>query len=100
MPYKELLHKLKHYGVNGTVHNWLTSFLTKRYMRVVVEGERSKFVYVESGVPQETVLGPLLFLCHIKDLSDSVTSNVRLFADDCLYIEPLNHRNTTTSYIS
>ena len=100
MPYKELLHKLKHYGVNGTVHNWLTSFLTKRYMRVVVEGERSKFVYVESGVPQGTVLGPLLFLCHINDLSDSVTSNVRLFADDCLYIEPLNHRNTTTSYIS
>ena len=84
VPHKELLHKLKHYGINGTVHNWLTSFLTKRYMRVVVEGEHSKSVNVESGVPQETVVGPLLFLCHINDLPDSVTSNLRLFADDSL----------------
>ena len=53
-------------------------------MHVVVEGEYSKSVYVESGVPRGTVLGPLLFLCHINDLPDSVTSNVRLFADDCL----------------
>ena len=53
-------------------------------MRVVVKGENSKSVYVESGVLQGTVVGPLLFLCHINDLSDSITSNVRLFADDCL----------------
>ena len=53
-------------------------------MRVVVEGEHAKSVYVESGVPQGTVLGPLLFLCHINDLPDSVSSSVRLFADDCL----------------
>ena len=53
-------------------------------MRVVVEEEHSKSVYVESGVPQGTVLGPLLFLCHINDLPDSVSSSVRLFADDCL----------------
>ena len=72
VPHKELLHKLKHYGINGTVHNWLTSLLTKRYMRVVVEGEHSKSVYVESGVPQGIVIGPLLFLCHINDLPDSV----------------------------
>ena len=84
VPHKELLHKLKHYGVNGTVYNWLTSFLTKRYMRVVVEGEHSKSVYVEYGVPQGTVLGPVLFLCHINDLSNSVTSNVKLVAEDCL----------------
>ena len=82
--YKELLHKLKHYGVNGTVHNRPTSFLTKQYMRVLVKGEYSKCVYEESGVPQGTVLGSLLFSCHINDLPDSVTSNVRLFADDSL----------------
>ena len=62
VPHKELLHKLKHYGINGSVHKWLTSFLTKPYMRVVVEGEHSKSVYVEYLVPQGTVLGPLLFL--------------------------------------
>ena len=53
-------------------------------MRVVVEGETSSEVPVESGIPQDTVLGPLLFLCHINDLPSSVTSHVRLFADDCL----------------
>ena len=53
-------------------------------MRVVVDGESSNKVTVDSGVPQGTVLGPLLFLCHINDLPQSVKSQVRLFADDCL----------------
>jgi uncharacterized membrane protein len=53
-------------------------------MRTIVEGEKSNETTVDSGVPQGTVLGPILFLCHINDLPDSVTSSVRLFADDCL----------------
>ena len=53
-------------------------------MRVVVEGEHSDNAHVDSGVPQSTVLGPLLFLCHINDLPECVKSHVRLFADDCL----------------
>ena len=53
-------------------------------MKVVVDGEASSETEVISGVPQGTVLGPLLFLVHINDLPDHVTSNVRLFADDCL----------------
>ena len=53
-------------------------------MRVVVEVEFSDFVTVEFRVPQGTVLGPLLFLCHINNLPDCVKSQVRLFADDCL----------------
>ena len=53
-------------------------------MRVIVDGESSSEVYVKSGVPQGTVLGPLLFLVHINDLPDCVKSSVRLFADDCL----------------
>eukprot|EP00745_Piridium_sociabile_P024152 TRINITY_DN38010_c0_g1_i15.p2 TRINITY_DN38010_c0_g1~~TRINITY_DN38010_c0_g1_i15.p2 ORF type:complete len:168 (+),score=30.61 TRINITY_DN38010_c0_g1_i15:1033-1536(+) len=65
-------------------HSWQTNFLTKRKTRVVLGGEASYAVAVESGVPQGTVLGPLLFLCHINDLPDTVKSTVRLFADDCL----------------
>ena len=49
-----------------------------------VEDEQSKSVTVESGVPQDTVLGPLMFLCHIKDLPGVVRSQVRLFTDECL----------------
>ena len=66
------------------MHTWLTNFLTKRKMRVVLEGEVSEEVSVDSGFPQGTVLGLLLFLCHISDSPDSVKSTVRLFADDCL----------------
>jgi hypothetical protein len=53
-------------------------------MRTIVEGEKSNETTVDSGVPQGIVLGPILFLCHINDLPDSVTSSIRLFADDCL----------------
>ena len=84
VPHSLLLHKLHLYGIEGPIHQWLTSFLTKRQMKVVVEGELSSSAAVTSGVPQGTVLGPLLFLCHINDLPDVVKSQVRLFADDCV----------------
>ena len=53
-------------------------------MRVVIDGVSSPEAPVSSGVPQGTVLGPILFLCHINDLPNAVSSSVRLFADDCL----------------
>ena len=59
-------------------------------MRVVPEGTSSETTSVDSGVPQGTVLGPLLFLCHISDLPSAVKSQVRLFADDCLLYREVN----------
>ena len=59
-------------------------------MKVVLEGISSKTTTVDSGVPQGTVLGPLLFLCHINDLPAAVSSQVRLFADDCLLYREIN----------
>ena len=63
----------------------MKAFLTNRLQRVVVDGELSDWVGVDSGVPQGTVLGPVLFLAFISDLPLAVRhSNVRLFADDCV----------------
>ena len=84
VPHKLLLHKLEKYGICGQLLQWLEHFLTKRKMRVVVDGEASQDADVLSGVPQGTVLGPILFLVHLNDLPESILSSVRLFADDCL----------------
>ena len=69
---------------------WIREFLTGRHQQVVLDGSTSNQVPVTSGVPQGTVLGPLLFLVFINDLPDNVSSNVRLFADDCLLYRRIN----------
>ena len=68
------------------------NFLTNRTQKVVVDGSSSESARVRSGVPQGTVLGPLLFLTYINDLPSTVSSQVRLFADDCLLYRPLKCR--------
>ena len=84
VPHPKLIEKFESYGIRGSLYQWFMAFLTQRSMKVVLDRKSSDQVRVESGVPQGTVLGPLLFLCHINDLPASVSSQVRLFADDCL----------------
>ena len=90
IPHKKLIFKLNKYGNNGNINKWLQSFLMHRKQQGIVEGESSKPCSVNSGVPQFTVLGPLLFLCHINNLPQRVTSKGRLFADDCLLYRPIH----------
>ena len=61
---------------------WIDSFLCFRQQRVVVNGVKSDWAPVLSGVPQSTVLGPLLFSLYINDISSNIESEIRLFADD------------------
>ena len=86
MPHNKLLGKLKFYRITGPVYNWIRAFLKDRSQSVVVEGVHSRKDRILSGVPQGTVLGPLLFLLFVNDLPDCVSdgTRTRLFADDCL----------------
>ena len=76
--------KLQTYGINGKINQWVTNFLDGRLQRVVCNGEHSEWAPVMSGVPQGSVIGPLLFLIYINDLPENVKSKVRLFADDTI----------------
>ena len=69
--------------------NWIQNFLPNRTQKVVVDGSSSESARVRSGVPQGTVLGPLLFLTYINDLPSTVSSQVCFFADDCLLYRPI-----------
>ena len=80
-----LLRKLEAFGIRGKTHQWIKKWLTERTQTVVLNGEYSSAERVGSGVPQGTVLGPLMFLLFINDIGDNVKeSTLRLFADDCL----------------
>ena len=80
--HKGLLFKLKSNGIEGNLYNLIESFLCDRFQRVVLNGQNSKWEKISAGVPQGSILGPLLFLIYINDISENLESNVKLFADD------------------
>ena len=91
----KLLYKLSCFGVKGNTSNWIQSFLKGRTQTVVLDGESSEEVKVTSGVPQGSVLGPLLSLLYIKDLPENIQSQVRLFADDtAVYLTVTNMQDS------
>ncbi|KAL5268810.1 hypothetical protein ACHWQZ_G002598 [Mnemiopsis leidyi] len=91
-----LLKKLKHYGVGGKLLEWIREFLVNRKQIVTVNGVHSEPADVLSGVPQGTVLGPLLFLLYINDLEKVVsTSVVASFADDTRLLAPIREEGDT-----
>ena len=77
-----LLHKLKSYGISGQIFGLISSFLSNRRLRVVLDGKSSQEYPVNAGVPQGSILGPTLFLLYINDLPDDVICNIAIYADD------------------
>ena len=97
VPHSRLMYKLDYYGVRGQTNTWIKAFLSNRKQQVLLEGTHSSRVDVLSGVPQGTVLGPLLFLAYINDLPDSLkSSDARLFADDSLLYRTVNGNRDNT----
>ena len=82
VPHARLINKLYAYGIRGNLLQWIQNFLTDRKQKVIVQGEKSQWADVASGIPQGSVLGPVLFLIYINDLPDVVKKFVTIFADD------------------
>ena len=91
VPHQRLLLKLEAYGFGDGIIDCIEQWLTDRKQRVVVDGEVSNWKSVLRGVPQGSVLGPLLFLIYINDLNDNITSNVLKFADDTKVFRRVNN---------
>ena len=82
VPHQRLIRNLKSHGMGNSIINWIEQWLTDRRQMVVVDGEVFSWKSVLSGVPQGSVLGPILFLVYINDLEEGVTDKILKFADD------------------
>ena len=97
VPHHRLLMKLYMYGITGKTHRWIEDFLGNRTQDVVVNGSKSECGMVKSGVPQGTVLGPLLFLIYINYIESQITSSISLFADDSALYRPIYSESDSLS---
>ena len=98
VPTKGLLATIQSYNIHGNILKWLTSFLTQRRQRVLVNGKSSSCCDVLIGVPQGSVLGPILFIFFINDMHDMITSMIHLFADDTKISLRLTNQNQTNDF--
>ncbi|KAJ4441739.1 hypothetical protein ANN_11597 [Periplaneta americana] len=93
VPHDILIDKLSRLGIDKRVVLWIQEFLKGRTQRVRVGHEISEIGNISSGVPQGSVLGPLLFIIYVNDLCQDITSNVRLFADDCIIYRKIRNNS-------
>ena len=98
-----LLYKLRRIGISGSLLSWFANYLKDRRQHVVLPGAPSNWSSINAGVPQGSILGPLLFLIYINDIVENINSSIRLLADDTsLYIivDPTDAAITLNSDLS
>ena len=98
--HKGLIFKLKQNGISNKILNITTDFLSFRKKRVVLNGQASPWVSIEAGVLQGSILGPLLFLIYINDLSDDLSTTAKLFADDTPLFSIVQNVSTSASHLN
>ena len=91
VPHQRLILKLERLGITGNLLRWIKNFLSERKQRVVLNGISSDWTDVISGVPQGSVLGPILFILYVNDLPDKVKSYCKIFADDTKLYKEINN---------
>ena len=94
-----LLYKLKSMGISGELYN-LENYLSDRFQRVILNAQFSSWKPILAGVPQCSILGPLLFLIYINDLPNELKSNAKLFADDTSLFTLVKDKNESTSILN
>ena len=95
--HEEIIFKLKQNGISDDLLNILSDFLRNRKQRVTLNGQSSSWTNFNAGVPQGSILGSLLFLIYINDLSDGLSSNAKLFADDTSLFSVVHDINTSAA---
>jgi hypothetical protein len=98
--HKGLLAKLESAGICGNLLAWFSSYLTNRRQRVLLPGVASSWKYIKAGVPQGSILGPLLFLVFINDIVSEIRCNIRLFADDTSLYITVDHPDNTAQILN
>jgi len=95
-----LIYKLNRAGITGPLLSWFTSYLKDRNQRVLIKGQHSEWGQIGAGVPQGSVLGPLLFLVYINDLVECVNCHIKLFADDTTLFMMLDDENLSANVLN
>ena len=94
-----LIFQIKSFGISGDLLELIKNFLSNRFQRVVLNGQTSEWEKINAGVPQGSILGPLFFLIYINDLTDGISSIVKLFADDTSLFSVVQNKNNSASQL-
>jgi hypothetical protein len=95
-----LLHKLRCLGIEGNFFDWICDYLTDRKIRAVINGQTDQWIHTTAGVPQGSILGPLLFLIFINDITSNIEGDIHLFADDTSLMDIITEHAFTYARIN